>query len=874
MNFLNNILFKFKSFINKFGKIELLFFIIVIGLIYYTHSHNMFNFPSFEDDEGTYMSQAWSITNLNKLAPYTYWYDHAPLGSMVLAFFSTLLGGYNKFGDAVSTGRVIMLFMHMVSSLMIIMTVRKMTNNVWAGYIAALLFSSLPLISYFQRRVLLDNILVFFFSFSLYVVSGKKITLSKAMFSGFFLGLAVLSKESGVFFVPGILYLVITGLDKKQKVLGVISWLGFFLPTVAMYVILAVLKTELVPSSDKVSLLGTLSYMSTRGMGIPFWFENSDFRQNVTMWVDKDLTSVIILSLLLGVGFIISLFKIKNRYWCSVILLILGYFAFLLRGKVVIEFYIIPVSYLVSLQAGLLYNEFKNLLKLTLSKIQLKRFTKIALHQIALMIIIVLSLILQFKINSTAFQNDEVTPSKELVSWVRENLPKDSKIVINCSVYGDFQFPENPNLIFKNADWFWKADYDPEIRELKYQNNPENIDYILVTGGYIRYINEGALPFNKLTYDESKQIKKFSNQYTESFLNQVIKNKPNIINNTWGNFKSNFIKSDFVSENDSIININDQYNGLIQSIISDDQVTYNKIWNFIKNNFQKRTNDKMFYSKIRNVDNKTNVIDAKPSVEAESNIAMSLILASKKWNNLQYIEDSKAILKDVWKLRVVQTKSGKIILPDESNVNNNFELINLSYFNPFNYRIFQTIDPDNNWNELANDGYKIVDKVLESNKLIPNWIKFDYIQNNFVSSKIEKGEKSSRFNSETSKLYSNFYLDKKIFKSSYGDNIINKTLPFFEKEFRENKSIRTDYNEFGNGLDLKESTSMNSGILALFSMGNSPLRGELWRSKFIEKVDLTSQKLIINESISEQSIGVFNFSIKENLIKEFESFTK
>ena len=41
--------------------------------------------PMFFDDEGTYASQAWSVTHLRALAPYTYWYDHPPLGWLVLA---------------------------------------------------------------------------------------------------------------------------------------------------------------------------------------------------------------------------------------------------------------------------------------------------------------------------------------------------------------------------------------------------------------------------------------------------------------------------------------------------------------------------------------------------------------------------------------------------------------------------------------------------------------------------------------------------------------------------------------------------------------------------------------------------------------------
>src|SRR3989344_6586487 len=73
-----------------------LIIIIVILLIVsiFPHAINMFHFPYYENDEGTYMSQAWSLLKFGKLAPYTYWYDHAPLGWVFIAIWVKLTGGF------------------------------------------------------------------------------------------------------------------------------------------------------------------------------------------------------------------------------------------------------------------------------------------------------------------------------------------------------------------------------------------------------------------------------------------------------------------------------------------------------------------------------------------------------------------------------------------------------------------------------------------------------------------------------------------------------------------------------------------------------------------------------------------------------------
>ena len=45
----------------------------------------MYAAPTLVDDEGTYTAQAWAIEHWHTLAHYTYWYDHPPIGWLVIA---------------------------------------------------------------------------------------------------------------------------------------------------------------------------------------------------------------------------------------------------------------------------------------------------------------------------------------------------------------------------------------------------------------------------------------------------------------------------------------------------------------------------------------------------------------------------------------------------------------------------------------------------------------------------------------------------------------------------------------------------------------------------------------------------------------------
>ena len=66
------------------GAVLLAVLLLATGLL---HGWNMYQSPgtTVTDDEGTYVAQAWALLHLGQLADYTYWYDHPPVGWMLLA---------------------------------------------------------------------------------------------------------------------------------------------------------------------------------------------------------------------------------------------------------------------------------------------------------------------------------------------------------------------------------------------------------------------------------------------------------------------------------------------------------------------------------------------------------------------------------------------------------------------------------------------------------------------------------------------------------------------------------------------------------------------------------------------------------------------
>jgi 4-amino-4-deoxy-L-arabinose transferase-like glycosyltransferase len=137
--------------------------VVIAALAAIPHAINMWSYPAFSiaDDEGIYASQAIAWLHTGALSPYTYSYDHAPGGWIQLAIFYALTGGPATFGTPIDGGRVFMLILHVGSALLLYRLVRLLGGSVLAGVLAVTVMTVSPLAVFYQRRVLLDTIRVF-----------------------------------------------------------------------------------------------------------------------------------------------------------------------------------------------------------------------------------------------------------------------------------------------------------------------------------------------------------------------------------------------------------------------------------------------------------------------------------------------------------------------------------------------------------------------------------------------------------------------------------------------------------------------------------------------------------------------------------------
>jgi 4-amino-4-deoxy-L-arabinose transferase-like glycosyltransferase len=460
-----------------------------------SHGYNLFGYPLYVTDEGIYMQQAWSVLREARLSPYTYFYDHAPAGWLVIAGWAALLPSQlQTFGGALNTGRVLMLLVHLASVYLLFMVAWRLTGQLVAAVVATFLFNLSPLAIFYQRQVLLDNLMVFWMLLSLYLATrvGKRLRVVAAIASGLAFGVAMLTKENAVFFLPALLYFVYGLLrDSVQFRFGVGFWCYGTVAMVSFYFLYATLKNELFPSgfsfdlnnppADHVSLLYTIWWQLHRSQGSLLDTSSPVWRFSLGAWMPKDRFLLIAGGVTLLMNLLIGLRERRAaRAQLAVSLMAGGYAFYLARGSQMLEFYVVPLVPFLALNVALLVGWLVEHVRLVP---RLVRLVPVAgmLGVLAFHPVLGYALVIDeygkvvphdmYKLDLTASQARQV-------SFIRQNVPSDAKMITDDDIWADLH---DVRPFYKWAHSYTKAARDPDVRDKLFGKDWRNVDYIAVS---------------------------------------------------------------------------------------------------------------------------------------------------------------------------------------------------------------------------------------------------------------------------------------------------------------------------------------------------------------------------------------------------------
>ena len=403
--------------------------------------YNISGFPKMIGDEGIYVSQAYWLTHFGQLGPYTYWYDHFPLGWLQIGLWQLLVGPLAFFGHAVLSARVLMALTLGGTTTLLYLLTHKLTESRVYATLAACIYITSALTLTFGRMVLLDNLAIFWFLLSLFMLFNHPTRLKNLAFSALFLCLGILSKESLLFFLPPYLFVVYqlnrSNPHRQYGILVSFVTTFFFL---SFFPLFAILKNEFFPTTGQVSFLETLLFQSQRGSGLPFWDHNSHFRTMLAVWLDIDPILVLVGSL---ASLTLPLLRIKKQLKYAS-LFAFFFLLFLVRGGQLYEFYLVPLVPFLVLNLTILLQHLSELIK---NRLVTPIFT------LSLVLYVIMRSLYPFTINATDSQLDAIKALKKLNS--------DNTILAPNYAHLDVYLSGNHNI-----HWYDKSETDPSVTPL------------------------------------------------------------------------------------------------------------------------------------------------------------------------------------------------------------------------------------------------------------------------------------------------------------------------------------------------------------------------------------------------------------------------
>lgn len=450
----------------------------------------------FLDDEGVYTAQALWVTQ-GELAPYTYWYDHPPLGWVLLAALGALpraLGVGD--GSELPAMRAVMGFLFAVTATLVHLIARRLGASRTVSIGAALLFVASPLSLTFARQVFLDNLLTPWVLLAFWFVISPSRALWSHLGSGVAFGAALLTKITAAVFGPALLVALLSQGRWRGRSLSIT---GFFMAgglVFALFPLLATLRSELISGQGHVSLQDALVFqLGTRATSGSFWDSSSDRYELVVGWFHTD--PVIIVAGVIGA--VVCAFVAKTR-WIAVAL-----FSFavpMIFGTGYLPgMYITGSLALLALAAGMGAHHLWR--ALSPSQPALVR-RGLALAVVSVMVVAVAPVWRAGSLPQLSAQSN--ADWRETMAWIEQNVPLDEDIVVPVSAWTEIQ--EQGRGGPWNVIMLEKLDRDPQFF-VEHPRGWASLEWFLVGPTVSKDLANLGLEEASVAYDSSRVVVTF-----------------------------------------------------------------------------------------------------------------------------------------------------------------------------------------------------------------------------------------------------------------------------------------------------------------------------------------------------------------------------
>jgi hypothetical protein len=468
------------------------------------HAWGMAQFPAFFDDEGAYVSQAFAVDNLHALTPYTYWYDHPPLGWILLGAWAKVFPVFTSTSFAIGAARSFVLFTFVLSSALVYGIARRLSLGPGLSAVAVILFGLSPLALDYQRMVLLDNIAMPWLLAAFFLALTPRRRMAAYAWAGVCFALAVLCKETFLLLLPGLAYLVWTTCARSTRRYAMAVFGTLFVCIAAFYPLFALLRGELFAGKGHTSLMNGIHFQLSRNGGGSVFTPHSPTRDLVDSWLKVDPIFLAITVVLIPV-----LLAVRRLRWIGLALGVPVIIA-LRPGAYVPAMFVIALMPFAGVGLAALAGE-ASAASRTAHRARVR--TVLAVAAVAVLAVPAgVAAPLWIHKDVRMLRTNDASADDRAVAWLAAHAPRSSRILVDATIWTDLV---DRGFNRHRIVWFYKLDLDPSVRTPWWK-----FDYIVRSD--LMAGNLDWLPRSRAVYDHSSVVVVFTTPNSRIEIRRIV----------------------------------------------------------------------------------------------------------------------------------------------------------------------------------------------------------------------------------------------------------------------------------------------------------------------------------------------------------------
>lgn len=206
-----------------------------------------------------------------------------------------------------------------------------------------------------------------------------------------------------------------------------------------------------------------------------------------------------------------------------------------------------------------------------------------------------------------------------------------------------------------------------------------------------------------------------------------------VLEEAWQGYRAGFIQGDgrvVDPERGGVSTSEGQSYAMLRAVWADDRGTFDTVWRWTQDNLGVHETGLFGYLWGDNGHGAYTLLSRDSAADADEDIALALVLASRRWADPGYLTGARGLLASIWG-HDVATAGGRPFLSAGSWAPGSRAgglVVNPSYQAPYEYRIFAGVDPGHPWTQLVDTAYAVIRDCTaaplstgRSAGLPPNW---------------------------------------------------------------------------------------------------------------------------------------------------------